>query len=235
MIWLGLGVLGLVLAALVLSDGSDTIGGALSPDTFANLAWTGTILALIVAGFWRQFRAAPLKHVQALAAWGLIGASLVLGYSYRDRLQDVSARVMGDLRPGSAVNSSDGSVTVTRRSDGTFRVRGRVGGVAQESLQDFLFDTGASSVVLTAENAAALGFKPRPDEFIARVSTANGPTSAAPIQLDSLSIGTITERNVNAMVARPGALSGNLLGQTFLDRLSRYEVRGDKLILVQGR
>ena len=42
---------------------------------------------------------------------------------------------------------------------------------------------------------------------------------------------TITERNVNAMVARPGALSGNLLGQTFLDRLARYEVRGDKLIL----
>ena len=33
------------------------------------------------------------------------------------------------------------------------------------------------------------------------------------------------------MVARPGALSGNLLGQTFLDRLARYEVRGDKLIL----
>lgn len=172
-----------------------------------------------------------MRHVQALAAWVLIGAALVLGYSYRDRLQDVAARVMGDLRPGSAVNGSDGTVTVTRRSDGTFRVQGRVGGVSQ----DFLFDTGASSVVLTAENAAALGFRPRSDEFNARVSTANGPTSAAPIQLDSLSIGAITERHVNAMVARPGALSGNLLGQTFLDRLSRYEVRGDKLILTQGR
>lgn len=227
MIWLGLGALGLVLAALVLSDGSDTIGGGLSPDMLANLAWTGTILALIVAGFWRQFRAAPMKHVQALAAWGLIGAALVLGYSYRDQLNAVSSRVMGDLRPGAAVNGPGGTVTITRRSDGTFRVKGQVGGVSQ----DFLFDTGASSVVLTAENAAALGFKPRPDEFNARVSTANGPTSAAPIQLDSLSIGTIIERNVNAMVARPGALSGNLLGQTFLDRLARYEVRGDKLIL----
>ncbi len=38
---------------------------------------------------------------------------------------------------------------------------------------------------------------------------------------------------MNAMVARPGALSGNLLGQTFLDRLSRYEVRGDKLVMTQ--
>ncbi len=33
------------------------------------------------------------------------------------------------------------------------------------------------------------------------------------------------------MVAKPGALTANLLGQTFLTRLSGYEVRGDRLIL----
>jgi aspartyl protease family protein len=98
-------------------------------------------------------------------------------------------------------------------------------------VQPFLFDTGASSVVLTAENAAALGLTPAPADFTARVSTANGITYAAPTQLDSLSVGTITERRVNAMVAKPGALSANLLGQTFLSRLSGYEVRGDRLIL----
>ncbi|MCJ2014592.1 TIGR02281 family clan AA aspartic protease [Methylobacterium sp. J-076] len=231
MIYLGLGALALVLVALALADGGDGAGGAMSPDMLANLAWTGTILALVVAGFWRQFRAAPLRHVQALAAWGLIAAALVLGYSYRDRMKEVSARVLGDLRPGSAVPGPDGSVSFVRRSDGTFRVEGRVGGRSQ----NFLFDTGASSVVLTAENAAALGFTPRPDEFNARVSTANGATSAAPIQLDSLAVGTITERNVNAMVARPGALGENLLGQTFLDRLGRYEVRGDRLIMTPAR
>lgn len=230
MIWLGLGALALVLVALALSDGGDGVGG-MSPDTLANVAWTGTILALVMAGFWRQFRAAPLRHIQALAAWGLIAAALVIGYSYRDRIQDVSARVMGDLRPGSAVNGPGGTVTVTRRSDGTFRVRGQVGGTSQ----DFLFDTGASSVVLTAENAAALGFRPAAGDFNARVSTANGSTSAAPIQLEALSVGTITEHNVNAMVARPGALRENLLGQTFLDRLGSYEVRGDRLILTPKR
>ncbi len=230
MIWLGLGALALVVIALVLSDGSDSVGG-MDPDTLANLAMTGGILALVVAGFWRQFRASPVRHLQALAAWAMIAAALVLGYSYRDRLQDVSARVMGNLRPGMPVSGPGGTVTVTRRSDGTFRVTGRVGGKEQE----FLFDTGASSVVLTAENAAALGFRPQPHEFTARVSTANGPTSAAPIQLDSLTVGTITERNVNAMVARPGALTGNLLGQTYLDRLGSYEVRGDRLVMSPER
>ena len=229
MIYLGLGALALVVLALALApeDGS----GAMSADHLANLAWTGLILALVVAGFWRQFRAAPLRHIQALAAWGLIGAALVLGYSYRDRLGEVSARVMGDLRPGAAVSGPGGTVTVTRRSDGTFRVETTVNG----QRQDFLFDTGAGAVVLSAEGAAALGIRPAPDAYTARVWTANGPTTAAPYQLDTLTVGTITERNVNAMVARSGALAGNLLGQTFLDRLGGYEVRGDRLILTPRR
>jgi aspartyl protease family protein len=228
-IYLGLGALALVVLALALApeDGS----GAMSADHLANLAWTGLILALVAAGFWRQFRAAPLRHIQALAAWGLIGAALVLGYSYRDRLRDVSARVMGDLRPGAAVSGPGGTVTVTRRSDGTFRVEATVNG----QRQDFLFDTGAGAVVLSAEGAAALGIRPAPDAYTARVWTANGPTTAAPYQLDTLTVGTITERNVNAMVARSGALAGNLLGQTFLDRLGGYEVRGDRLILTPRR
>ncbi len=229
MIYLGLGALALVVLALALApeDGS----GAMSADHLANLAWTGLILALVVAGFWRQFRAAPLRHIQALAAWGLIGAALVLGYSYRDRLGEVSARVMGDLRPGAAVSGPGGTVTVTRRSDGTFRVEATVNG----QRQDFLFDTGAGAVVLSAEGAAALGIRPAPDAYTARVWTANGPTTAAPYQLDTFTVGTITERNVNAMVARSGALAGNLLGQTFLDRLGGYEVRGDRLILTPRR
>jgi len=227
MIYLGLATIALVTAVLVLSDGSDSVGGVIEPDHLAALASTGGILALVVAGYWRQFRSALGPNLRALFAWALIGLALVIGYSYRDRFQGVGARVLGDLRPGSAVSGPGGSVTIARRADGDFRVEAEVNG----RVQPFLFDTGASSVVLTAENAAALGINPAPADFTARVSTANGLAYAAPIQLDSLRIGTITERRVNAMVARPGSLAGNLLGQTFLTRLSAYEVRGDRLIL----
>jgi len=227
MIYLGLAAIALVTAVLVLSDGSDSVGGVIEPDHLAALASTGGILALVVAGYWQQFRSALGPNLRALFAWALIGLALVIGYSYRDRFQGVGARVLGDLRPGSAVSGPGGSVTITRRADGDFRVEAEVNG----RVQQFLFDTGASSVVLTAENAAALGINPAPADFTARVSTANGLAYAAPIQLDSLRIGTITERRVNAMVARPGSLAGNLLGQTFLTRLSAYEVRGDRLIL----
>ena len=106
MIYLGLGALALVALGLVLAPEGDGAGGAMTTDMLANLAWTGLILALVAAGFWRQFREAPLRQLQSLAAWVLIGAALVLGYSYRDRLAEVSARVRGDLQPGSAVSGT---------------------------------------------------------------------------------------------------------------------------------
>ncbi len=227
MIFLGLAAIALVLAALVLSDGSDSVGGAIGQDQLASLAWTGMILLLVVAGYWRTFTASLGTNLRALLAWALIGLALVIGYGERDRIRGLGARVVGAVRPGTAVPGPDGAVTIVRRADGDFRVEAEVNGRPQA----FLFDTGASSVVLTAENAAALGLAPAAAAFTARVSTANGIAYAAPVQLDSLSIGPITERRLNAMVAKPGALSANLLGQSFLQRLSGYAVRGDRLIL----
>jgi aspartyl protease family protein len=226
MMYLALGVLGLVLVLLIVTDGSGNVGG-IESDQLASLAVTGTFLTLVVAGFWHQFRDRMGESLKALLIWGVLGLALVIGYAYRDQAREVGARVMGELRPGTAVTGPGGTVTVTRSSGGEFTVRAEVNG----RTQPFMFDTGASAVVLTAENAEALGIRPADSAFNVRVSTANGVALAAPILLDSLSVGTITERNIPAMVSRPGALSGNLLGQSFLNRLPSYEVRGDRLIL----
>jgi aspartyl protease family protein len=56
-------------------------------------------------------------------------------------------------------------------------------------------------------------------------------TRAAPVTLQTVDIGGLVETRVEAMVARPGALRTNLLGMSYLERLSSYEVRGDRLIL----
>ncbi|TXM88333.1 TIGR02281 family clan AA aspartic protease [Methylobacterium sp. WL116] len=221
--------IGLVVAVLVATDGG-RIAGAIEPDQLAGLAWGAGILALVVAGFWRQFAGAPGKNLQALLLWCGLGLACIVGYVYREPLQEVGARVTGALRPGSPTIGPGGTVTITRRSDGAFLVEAQVDGRSQS----FAFDTGASAVVLTAENAAALGLHPEPGAFTVRVATANGIAYAAPTTLDALAIGPITERRVPALVAKPGALDGNLLGQSFLTRLAGYEVRGDRLIL-RGR
>ncbi len=137
---------------------------------------------------------------------------------------------MSELRPGSTVSVSAGEVSVRRSFNGSFVLRAEANGVPM----DFIFDTGANIVVLDADAAERLGYGPDALSYTVSVSTANGRTMAAPITLETLTVGDIVERRVRALVARPGALPENLLGMTFLDRLSSYEVRRDELVL-RGR
>jgi aspartyl protease family protein len=59
-------------------------------------------------------------------------------------------------------------------------------------------------------------------------------TLAAPVTIERLTVGSIREQRVRALVTRPGVLRENLLGMTFLERLSSYEVRQNRLFL-RGR
>lgn len=94
-----------------------------------------------------------------------------------------------------------------------------------------MVDTGASIVALTYEDAARAGIQPRDSDFTQRVSTANGIARVAPVMLDRISIGDVMVRNVEAAIAEPGKLQTTLLGNSFLGRLSRYEMRSGRLVL----
>jgi aspartyl protease family protein len=93
-----------------------------------------------------------------------------------------------------------------------------------------LFDTGASWVTLRAEDAARLGIDLGALRFSIQSRTANGVAAMAPVTIDTMSVGQITVRNVPAVVARPGTLEENLLGQSFLARLRDYSVASDRVI-----
>jgi aspartyl protease family protein len=96
---------------------------------------------------------------------------------------------------------------------------------------DVLVDTGATLVALRYEDARALGLVFPGDKFDVGVRTANGNGRARRVQLRSISVGTITVRDVEALVLEQGALGANLLGMSFLRRLSRFEVQRGKLEL----
>ena len=49
--------------------------------------------------------------------------------------------------------------------------------------------------------------------------------------LDRLAVGQIVERGVPALIAQPGQLKTSLLGMSFLNRLTSWEVRGDRLVM----
>jgi aspartyl protease family protein len=224
-----LGIVLFAMAVLVANQGEQPIIG-LSPDEFASVASLGALGLLVASLIVSEFRGRWLNGVRAVVLWTMMFAAVVGLYSYRFELGAVAGRVAGELVPGQTTESSAGEVSVTRRLDGSFIVNGRV----NDRDARFIFDTGASMVVLMASTAEALGIRSAALGYTVPVLTANGRTLAAPVVLDSLSVGPITERRVAALVARPGALHENLLGMSFLDRLASYEVRGNRLIL-RGR
>lgn len=223
----GLALLG--MAALVFFHGRGEIAG-LPADQFASLAALSALALMISSWVVQEFRGQWMRGVQAVVFWAALMVGLVGLYSYRGELHDVASRLISDMAPGEPVMGSGGEVSFARRMDGTFVVAGR----ANDRDLRFIFDTGASTVVLTAESAQAIGIAPAALTYTVPVFTANGRTLAAPVTLDTLRVGSITERRVRALVARPGALRQNLLGMTFLERLASYEVRGGRLIL-RGR
>ena len=171
-----------------------------------------------------MFRERLSKAIEALLFWAVIGLLLVVGYSYRFELRDVADRVIAELMPG-YVAGHGRDVEVVRGRGGDFAVSARVNGARVP----MVLDTGASSVVLTQEAAKAAGLPIEVLTYTVKVDTANGRTRAAPVTLDRIAVGSLTERSVPALVAQAGELKHNLLGMSFLNRLASWEVRGDTL------
>ncbi len=227
MIYLGLAALALVLVALVLSDGSDSVGGVIGPDQLANLAWTGTILLLVVAGFWRQFTARLGANLQALLAWALIGLALVIGYSYRDRIQDVGA---SGARRSPAGERDPGRRRLGHRHTAggrrfPRRCRGERPGAALPCSTP-----GRAASCSPPRTPPRWGSRPRPPSS----PPASPPPTASPTRRRPSSTRSASGRSPSGGSTPwwpSRARLGDLLGQTFLSRLSGYEVRGDRLIL----
>lgn len=170
--------------------------------------------------------------VKSVAAWVVIALVLVAGYSFKDELQHVAHRVTLGIVPGSTVTrlTDEGTarVTIGRDRSGHFIVTGEV----NESDVTFLVDTGASTIALNARDAERIGLPVDELSYSIPISTANGIARAAAVRLDSVTIGGIERRDLQATVSERGALSQSLLGMNFLGTLSSFEIRsGERLLL----
>jgi aspartyl protease family protein len=121
------------------------------------------------------------------------------------------------------------SVLLQANVHGHFDVAADINGKTVE----LMTDTGATYVALIYETAAQLGLNPQNLKFSGRSNTANGVARVAPLTIDRIKIGDIEVRNVAAVIAEPGRMSQNLLGMSFIAKLSRFELRGTRLVLIQ--
>jgi aspartyl protease family protein len=223
LLWILLVILALTLLVLVLRQSDDAWAELtrLDGDGLQTKIWA---LALAVMLAFMVFRQRFSHVLESVLIWLLIVTLLALGYTYRFELRDVGDRVLAEFIPGRAA-SKGRTVEIARGSGGGFSVTTQVNGARIA----MVLDTGASAVVLTQEAAKAAGLPLEVLSYSVNVETANGRTRAAPVTLDRVSIGGITERSVAALVAQPGQLRVSLLGMSFLNRLESWQVRGDRL------
>ena len=220
--------LGVAMITIIATGGDGTIAG-LATDDFGALVYQVAIAIFIGAALLAVFRDRLTQALESALIWVVIGLILVVGYTYRFDLRDVAERVLAEVFPGRAATQGR-AAEFARGRGGEFRVTAQVNGARVP----MVLDTGATSVVLTADAAKAAGLPIEMVRYTVDVDTANGRTQAAAVTLDRLSVGGIVERSVPALIARPGLLKTSLLGMTFLNRLDGWEVRGDKLVLRGG-
>lgn len=209
---------------LVLPNGSTVFG--LKDQQFANLSYLAILGLLIASGF--TLRGLKFSKVlRDIGIWLLAGLLLIAGYTFKDDLKPVWQRITASLNPGQPVILDDNRVQIARGKSGDFIVKAMVN--AQDI--DFLFDTGANAVVLTYDDAIRAGFTPDRLNFSVSVDTANGQTTAAPIRIGSIQIGSIVRKNVRGLIANKQDLKSSLLGMTFMNELTGFSVAGDTLEL----
>lgn len=225
---IALAILAVGLVVLLVSGENSSILG-LDSDRFAELVYAGALLVVLgSAAIWRGGLTDRLRN---LAAWLFIILALVAGYQYRYELQDVASRITAGLVPGSPLSVTDGdgrtTVTLERGNDGHFSARATV----QGQPTTLLIDTGATTTVLTQEDARAAGIPVDRLSYTVPVSTANGNTRAAAAVASDITIGRITRTDVPVLVAGEGTLFQSLLGMSFISSLSGFDIRGDRMIL----
>jgi len=230
--WVALLLLVIAGVALLMRADVGSIAGY-DPSDFALVVSGFALLVFIAASVAGSYRGRAGQALRDMLAWSLLGAALFAGYSYRERIVSFGHQVLGDLLPADSPLRSDSqvdqerSVRIRKRPDGHFMVHTEANGV----LMQMLVDTGASTVVLRPEDGRLLGFEVDQLRYVVPVQTANGTTYAASIHLKTLSVGKIKMNNVEALVAKRGALRENLLGMSFLNRLNSYEFSGEYLTL----
>ena len=229
LIWLVLGAIAIGAVLLLFSGDTGQVLG-IEDEIFAHTLYLGTLGAVIAAGI----LGSGLRFgqtVRSAVIWLGIILLLVAGYQYRYEFQDVANRISAGLVPGSPLSRTDAdgrvSVMLERMGNGHFEVRALV----NDASIWVMIDTGATSTVLTSDDARRAGLASEDLSYTVPVTTANGRAHAARAVVEEIRIGDIVRTRVPVLVAASGRLDQSLLGMNFIGTLSGFDMRGERLIL----
>ncbi|WP_170376703.1 TIGR02281 family clan AA aspartic protease [Ruegeria profundi] len=188
-------------------------------DNVMRLVYLSVLGTAVVFWFLAQNRQSLNKTLQQVMAWVFIfvGVVAVVGL-----WEDIRTTV----GPAPQMTVTGESIQVPRSADGHYYLPVQVNG---EPIT-FLVDTGASQIVLSDKDARRAGIDPNQLNYFGRALTANGEVRTAPVRLDTLTVGPITDQNVSAWI-NEGELHKSLLGMDYLHRFSNIQFTDGRMIL----
>ena len=180
------------------------------------------LLGVVLVGWFMVHNRQSIgKLAQQAIAWTLIFLGVIAAYG-----------LWGDIRqtvqPRQSMVSAENSINLPRAPDGHYYLTLMI----NDEPVDFMVDTGASQVVLTRTDAERVGIDPQDLIFSGRAMTANGEVRTAPVKLDKVTLGPISDNNIRAWV-NEGELDKSLLGMTYLQRWSKIEITSKGLRLTR--
>jgi len=119
-----------------------------------------------------------------------------------------------------------GEMILPRNEDGHFYADVTIEGVTSR----MLVDTGATVIALTGADAEAMGIYWDEEAVQPVAKGASGPVYGVPVKLTTVQLGELEASNVDAIIV-PEGLGVSLLGQSFLSRVGRVEMDGERMIV----
>ncbi len=185
-----------------------------------------SLLLLFMVGGVNATRLGLKQTARNILIWAAVFVVLVIGYSYRDELKGVWARVSGELSPGTA-DVQGRTMSVRAGGNGHFYLDVGLNG----AITTMLIDTGATSTVISQRSAKAAGLDPESLSYTLTLRTANGTVQAAPVRIARLTIGPLTFTNARVLVTGRKDDRLNVVGIETLRLFKSYQVTGNSFTL----
>lgn len=186
-------------------------------DSFGRVLYLGLIGVAVGSYLLVEFRGRMGQLTRGLLSWGLIIVGLMAGYGLWNDMG-------GSFTPRQTY-ATQNEVTLPRARDGHYYLTLDISGQPIE----FMVDTGATSVVLSRDDARKLGIEPDQLVYLGTAQTANGVVRTARVNLNDVRLGDFNDQNLPAYV-NDGDMGGSLLGMDYLVQF-RIELDQDRMVL----
>ncbi|NRP11741.1 hypothetical protein XMM379_002345 [Aliiroseovarius sp. xm-m-379] len=193
----------------------------MTADDIGRLAYLALLLTAVAGYFISENRFNLGQTLRHALIWVFIFIGAMAGVGLWNDIRN-------DISPKQSFIETSGQVVLPRAFDGHFYIQLKMNGQPI----DFIVDTGASNVVLTKEDAERAGVDPSSLRYFGRALTANGTTRTAPANIARVELEGITDYGVEVWV-NEGEMPQSLLGNSYLQRFDKIEIRRDQLVLTR--